>query len=397
MTKQTMSNNKLYIAAAGSGKTRLLIEEAEEEMQHLPTNKKIAIVTFTINNQNNISERLIHDFKVIPSQIKVMGWYTFVLNYWIKPFKGDVIPELYDHHVGLLRVEGTSGLVKTGKNNYRHTTSKSNPRTYYMSPDRRIYSDKLSQMAQECFDKNFEVLPKRLSDIFSTIYIDEVQDLATYDWELIRLMAITQQVNLRMFGDPRQSIISTAKGAKNKKFLGRPDRYVENQVNKRRKTYIDIDDHTLSVSHRCVEDICVFTNRLLPDYPPTHSCNCDDCVGSRRQFPFEKGVFVIKEAFVDDYIAKYNPISLVWDKKHREGIRTRYVYNYGDSKGMEANATLIYLTKGLVDFIRRDGAELSDFTRKKFYVAVTRARFACALVVPNDFNGNRFNLPWWEG
>lgn len=244
-----MSNNKLFIAAAGSGKTRLLIEEAEYELQHLPANKKIAIVTFTINNQNNIAGRLVRDFKVIPNQIKVMGWYTFVLNYWIKPFKGDVIPELYDHHVGLLRVEGTSGLVKTGKNDFRHITSKSNPRTYYMSPDRRIYSDKLSQMAQTCFDKNTEVLPKRLSNIFSTIYIDEVQDLATYDLELIRLMAISQQVNLRMFGDPRQSIISTAKGAKNKGFQGRPDKYVEVRVNKRRKSYIDIDYNTLSESH----------------------------------------------------------------------------------------------------------------------------------------------------
>lgn len=106
---------------------------------------------------------------------------------------------------------------------------------------------------------------------------------------------------------------------------------------------------------------------------------------------------MIKDEFIDDYIAKYNPISLVWDKRHRDGVRTRFVYNYGDSKGMEANATLVYLTKGLIEFLKRDGVELSDLTRKKFYVAVTRARFACAFVVPDDFNGNRFHLPWWEG
>lgn len=105
-----MSVGKLYIAAAGSGKTSLLIEHVISEFSNLPTGKSIGIVTYTVNNQENIKERLVKHYKSIPQQIKIMGWYEYLMNYWIKPFKGDIVQELYTHHVGLIKVDGTSGL-----------------------------------------------------------------------------------------------------------------------------------------------------------------------------------------------------------------------------------------------------------------------------------------------
>ena len=124
-----MNNSRIYVAAAGSGKTHLMLDLAEKEISSLPIGKKIAIVTYTINNQENIKQRLARDYKVLPERIKVMGWYSFVLNYWIKPFKGDVIPQLYNHHIGLAKIEGTSGLIKTRSGRIFRTTAQSEPRT----------------------------------------------------------------------------------------------------------------------------------------------------------------------------------------------------------------------------------------------------------------------------
>ena len=51
-----MVNNKCYIASAGSGKTTLLVEEAlQTEMK---TKKKVAIVTYTSRNQEEITKKL---------------------------------------------------------------------------------------------------------------------------------------------------------------------------------------------------------------------------------------------------------------------------------------------------------------------------------------------------
>lgn len=391
-----MNNSRIYVAAAGSGKTHLMLDLAEKEISSLPIGKKIAIVTYTINNQENIKQRLVRDYKVLPERIKVMGWYSFVLNYWIKPFKGDVIPQLYNHHIGLAKVEGTSGLIKTRSGRIFRTTAQSEPRTYFLSPDWNIYTDKLSEMALRCFDDNLILLPKRLSHIFSTIYIDEVQDLATYDLELIRVLAKTRLVRIVMFGDPRQSIISTSKGRKNKGYAGQPNLYIAERINTKHSTFVDIDTTTLSYSHRCIEEICQFANLLIPGYTDTHECKCSKCMERRNSYPYKKGLFLIKENLIEAYVARYNPISLIWSRIYRDKVKTKISYNYGESKGLESDATLVYLTTGLVEYLWNDKIKVSELTKKKFYVAVTRAKYACALVVPDNFQENRFNLPMWE-
>lgn len=51
-----MMNNKIYISAAGSGKTTFILNQAiNQHNQGLPDGKRILIVTFTNNNQNNIT------------------------------------------------------------------------------------------------------------------------------------------------------------------------------------------------------------------------------------------------------------------------------------------------------------------------------------------------------
>lgn len=389
-----MSNSTLYIAAAGSGKTTLLVDQVEHEYNNsLPKNKSIAVVTFTVNNQDNIRARLENDFAIIPTAIQVMGWYSFVLNYWIKPFKGDVVEELYNHHVGLVKVESTSGLKRGKDGKYYQMYSKNdNPRQYFMSTERNIYSDKLSEMAYECYKENKDTMIGRLSDIFSSIYIDEVQDMAAWDYELLKVIAKSRDINLLMYGDPRQSTISTSNGRKNKNYQGRPDIYFREQVNTKRKTYVTIDETTLSHSHRCIDAICDFANIIMPDFSKSHMCHCEDCESKRRSYHLPMGMFILHQKDVDAFIETYHPITLVPDKNYNSQVKTPIHFNYGESKGLQADASMIYLSKRLMDYLRKD-IDLAPLTQKKFYVAVTRARFACALVVPDDFGENRFGIP----
>ena len=139
-----MMNNKIYISAAGSGKTTFILNQAiNQHNQGLPDGKRILIVTFTNNNQNNIRDRIINQYGFIPRNIEVSGWYSFVLDYWIRPFKGTVLEQLYECHIGLSFVEGISGTKKlpNGKiiNTYHNDTEK-----FLCKKQNGIYSDKLS-------------------------------------------------------------------------------------------------------------------------------------------------------------------------------------------------------------------------------------------------------------
>ena len=71
-------NNKLYIAAAGAGKTTFLTKHAIEFLKNDSNTKSIAVITYTQKNQEVILDRIKNEVGYIPNQIKVMGWYSFI-------------------------------------------------------------------------------------------------------------------------------------------------------------------------------------------------------------------------------------------------------------------------------------------------------------------------------
>lgn len=66
-------NNKLYIAAAGAGKTTFLIKRAIDLLKNDSDAKCIAIITYTQKNQDVISDKIKAEFGYIPNQIKILG------------------------------------------------------------------------------------------------------------------------------------------------------------------------------------------------------------------------------------------------------------------------------------------------------------------------------------
>lgn len=72
----------LYVAAAGAGKTTFLVNKALEQ-----PNEKILITTFTDSNEHGIKEKFYQIHGYIPSNVKIMLWYTFLLRHGVKPYQ----------------------------------------------------------------------------------------------------------------------------------------------------------------------------------------------------------------------------------------------------------------------------------------------------------------------
>ena len=80
-------------------------------------------------------------------------------------------------------------------------------------------------------------------------------------------------------------------------------------------------------------------------------------------------------------------------------IQTKSVLNWGENKGLQADATLIYMTKILLNWYKlpmKSRKNISRETLHKFYVAVTRAKYAVGLIVPNNFDNTIISLPFWR-
>jgi DNA helicase-2/ATP-dependent DNA helicase PcrA len=104
------------------------------------------------------------------------------------------------------------------------------------------------------------------------------------------------------------------------------------------------------------------------------------------------GLYQSKEK---QYLDTYYPISLIWDVGSKAKVKTETCYNYAESKGLEADAVIIYPTKTIINYLK-NGTKLSDMSARKLYVAVTRAKYTCAIVVPDNFDGRHCHLPFWN-
>lgn len=207
----------------------------------------------------------------------------------------------------------------------------------------------------------------RLSRIYGHIFIDEVQDLAGYDLELVKLLCASPS-NVVLVGDPRQGTFSTNNSRKNKKYCRSE---ILNYFNDNEIEDLTIQDSLLTVSHRCIQSICSLADSLYPDFPQTTSGNTAGENGS--------GIYLVRSEDVENYMSNKS-VTILRDSKRTPVTHTAPVMNFGASKGMSFDHVLIYPTAPIEKWLKNRTNQLADVSRAKLYVAITRARHSVAFV-----------------
>lgn len=352
-----MKTNRLIIAAAGSGKTTLLIKEALKN-----TAEKVLITTYTQANEEEIRKKFIETNRYIPENIVIQPWFSFLLKHCVRPYQG----YLFENEInGLLLINDQSAKYSNETDIQKH----------YFTDSQKIYSDKISKFVFKCNEKGKGCILDRLSRLFSHIYIDEVQDLAGYDLEFLKLLFKCNS-NTLLVGDPRQATYSTNSNAKNKKFSKSQIVSFFEKI----PDGLETDTTTLTTNYRCVSQICNLSNKLFPEHPSTISGN--------SQITGHDGVFLVKPQDTEKYLIKFNPTQLRDSRKTAVNVNFK-VMNFGESKGLSFDRVLIYPTKPFCGWLKNNLSELAPTSRSKFYVAITRARFSVGIVY--DFN-NQENI-----
>lgn len=357
--------NTVYLAAAGSGKTTLLVNKACK----VPSVEYVLMLTYTDSNEQEIKNKFyIENNGVIPKNVFIMSWFSFLLQHLIKPYQNYVTDDGFE--IKGLVFPNSDAIVKNNQQKYRRIR-KTNWRQYYFTKNQRILSEKISELAFECNDKSNGLPIERLTNIFENIYIDEVQDMAGYDLELIRLFFLSKS-NVVLAGDPRQTIYLTNHNAKNSQYReGRILDYLKDC--KQLKDKYSIDTNTLNRSWRCCEEICNYASMISSDFPNMNS-NANYQKGNY-------GVFLVRN---DDVLSFYeqnkNVMQLRWSKTNKKVVSNKECKNFGDSKGQTFDSVLIYPTKDMVEWIENHKIQLKSETKNKFYVAVTRARYLVGIV-----------------
>jgi len=340
-------NNLAVIAAAGSRKTQQIIESAlaiEDE--------PVLITTFTRENQRQIINRIHDKVGVLPANISVMGWFAFLISQCSRPCQR--------------ALTGSPGVIKglNFKGRRNRFARKRDIVSYYFDSKDAMYRDGVSEFVHHLDAETDGAVMQRLERVYRHIFVDEVQDLVGYDLEVLDLL-FQSASNVTVVGDPRQHTLSTNLGQKNKKYQGAgfQDWLAE------RDELCTVEER--NENHRSNQEICDFADKIYPDLSATTSMQ-SDTTG-------HDGVFFISEDDVLEYFETYGPVVLR-DSRRFEcmGLPAR---NIGVAKGSTYDRVLLFPTKPMLRFFD-DGDPTKLKAPERLYVAVTRARFSVAVVVP---------------
>ena len=196
------SENRVVIACAGSGKTTRLVKESLASRD-----RRIAIVTYTNNNTAEIIKRFGELNSGVPGHVEVVTWFGFLLRECARPYQRSKYAE---KRIESFRFMNQRSVPRI---------SEANTRGHYFANGELIYSDKIAKFVVKCEEKSDQSVTARLRQIYTDIFIDEFQDLAGWDLDVIS-MFLQSGIRIALVGDPRQVTYSTNPSGKNTQFRG---------------------------------------------------------------------------------------------------------------------------------------------------------------------------------
>lgn len=344
-------SGRVILAAAGSGKTTWIVRQiaARKEV-------RTAVTTFTVLNAERIVSKIWAELGGINKGVCIQPWFSFLLRDLVRPYQnyGGRISRIGNVHFA--SGQSTQGIPKSSSK-------------YWFDSNGYIYTDKISEFALLCDDKSKGAVFRRFAQLYEHVYIDEVQDLASYDLDLVERM-MTLGIAVTMVGDPRQATYSTSHGNRNRRYRrqGIQEKFQEWATRKLCQVM------TLNHSYRCSPEICKLADRLYPSYGAIDSRN-------KHQTDHD-GVVIVRTPHIMEYINRYHPQILRYDKNAesfgQDGL------NFGNSKGLEFERVLIVPTGPIRRWLSSGDRNAVESSLAKLYVAITRAKQSVAFVHDGD-------------
>jgi DNA helicase II / ATP-dependent DNA helicase PcrA len=341
------SNSRVVIAAAGGGKTTRIAAQALSE-----GGTRTALVTYTRNNVGEIERKIYERSLTIPAEITILSWYAFLLREMARPYRNSIYPRRID---GLAWVEGRSPIYAKEADTAAH----------YFADGRHMYADKIAKFVCKCETVSGGAVLRRLTQRFDHIIIDEIQDMAGYDLDLLEML-LKSQIRVTMVGDHRQSTYTTNNAARNSAYAG--IKIIKKFEEWKKAGLVDLE-YDLN-TRRCQQTIADLADSFFPDQPKTKSLN--------SQRTGHDGIFAVPEKFVPMYVERFRPQVLRYSKATSCGGYD--ALNFGESKGMTFDRVLIYPHGKAKSWLASDDLKHVLPSASKMYVGATRARHSVAFV-----------------
>lgn len=389
---------ELIIACAGAGKSAKIIDDA---IARYRDRKRSLILTYTDCNQRQIIQRISSELGAVPPEIKVKGWFTFLLEDMIRPYQSCILQDRVsglnfnetDPHKGpRYTIKGRAERASDGSVNPKHFVTEGTHKAHsaYLSKFACRVAEG-SKATRKVGRKSYKIgcATERLEEIYDAIFIDEVQDLVGWDFELLKLLSVCDELDVICVGDFRQTIYQTANVQKKPKSNDDKLSYFQG---------IGFTQSSMNKSRRSVAAICEFSDKIHGGSKFPSTLSAIDEKELTEDVAEHLGMFAVKKADFVAYYDRYHPTILRHSQATEQKMCVgREVFNFGKSKGMTFDRTLILPTKPQRDFLQGNSHAFTGGSTDKavnaFYVASTRARYSVGFLLDED-TGIDGIVPW---
>ena len=327
-------DKRVIFAVAGAGKTTYIVDL-------LSGSKRYLIVTYTLANYANLCDKIARRFDgMIPENIKVLTYFSFLYEFCYKPYLSDK-----------LNAKG----ICFKKNELQFANK--NDDNFFFTKDRYVYSNRLALLIQE--KGQVKNVIGRLEKCFDVCIIDEVQDIAGRDFNFLEDL-MSADMDMLFVGDYYQHTYDTSyDGNVNKNLFKDMPKYAQRFTAKG----FCCDTSSMSGSWRCGPKICKFVSNQL---------------GINISSNFSEGrangevIYVSDEQTKHDILSNPNIIKLHYENGPRYGQDHN---NWGKVKGNDNYQDVcVFLNKTTSELYHHNKlVDLSHRTKNKLYVAITRA------------------------
>lgn len=326
-------DKSVIFAVAGSGKTTHLIERLSLERRAL-------IITYTDNNFTHLRSSIIRKFGLVPKNITLMSYFSFLYGFCYRPF---------------LELQ-----LKTRGLRFRLPSAETSriPRdkpAYYRDGQGNLYHNRLAKLLE--VTNTIPQITARIERFYDDFFVDEVQDFAGHDFNLLMALAATN-VNICLVGDFFQHTFDTSRD-------GNVNSSLHNDVAKYEKRFIKegiiFDKTTLSHSWRCGTTVCDFIQTHLQ-------------INMQSHYKRETEIIHLSSPDQADLIhADSRIVKLFYQSHSRYGCCSN---NWGASKGLDHYDDVCVVLGGTHWRLYQKGKlnSLPAQTRNKLYVALSRTR-----------------------
>jgi DNA helicase-2/ATP-dependent DNA helicase PcrA len=325
-------DKSIILAVAGSGKTTLIIDKINLEDNFL-------LITYTVNNTRNLKESILKKFGHFPSNIDLFSYYNFLYSFCFRPFLGYEIRP--------------NGIFWNIPPLFTNRLPLDNPKRY-MTKNRMLYHNRIAKLLVQC--EVLEEVNERLKKYYDHLFIDEVQDFAGHDFNLLKSV-VKANMNIMLVGDFYQHTFDTSRDGNTNANLHKDYEKYQKIFEKEK---VEPNKEYLNKSYRCTESVCNFITNQIGIHIETHK-EVDSKV------VFIKDKTEIDKVFNDDSVIK-----LFYRESHKYKCHSR---NWGDCKGENhyKNVCVVLNKTTMTHFKKENLSELKPVTKNKLYVACSRA------------------------